>query len=82
MERKVYQELLDWKQKKGRKPLILTGARQVGKTWLMQEFGRREYAKPITIGDNCVIGGGSVVTKDIPDNSLAYGNPCRVIREI
>lgn len=41
-----------------------------------------EYAKPITIGDNCVIGGGSVVTKDIPANSLAYGNPCRVIREI
>lgn len=36
----------------------------------------------VTIGDNCVIGGGSVVTKDIPANSLAYGNPCRVIREI
>ena len=45
MERKVYHELLAWKQKKGRKPLILTGARQVGKTWLMQEFGRREYSK-------------------------------------
>lgn len=36
----------------------------------------------VTIGDNCVIGGGSVVTKDIPANSLAVGNPCRVIREI
>lgn len=36
----------------------------------------------ITIGDNCVIGAGSVVVKDIPANSVAVGNPCRVIREI
>ena len=59
-----------------------------------------EYAKPISIGDNCwiaanvvitggvtigegcVIGAGSVVTKDIPANSLAAGNPCKLIREI
>ena len=36
----------------------------------------------ITIGDNSVIGAGSIVTKDIPANSVAYGNPCRVVREI
>ena len=36
----------------------------------------------VHIGKNCVIGAGSVVTKDIPDNSLAMGTPCRVIREI
>ena len=36
----------------------------------------------ITIGDNVVIGAGSVVTKDIPANVLAVGNPCRVLREI
>lgn len=36
----------------------------------------------VTIGDNCTIGAGSVVTKDIAPNSLAYGSPCRVIREI
>lgn len=59
-----------------------------------------EYAKPITIEDNCwlgsnvtvlggvcigegcVIGAGSVVTRDIPPHSLAVGNPCRVIRPI
>jgi len=36
----------------------------------------------ITIGDNCVIGAGSVVTRDIPANSFAAGVPCKVIREI
>lgn len=36
----------------------------------------------VHIGNNVVIGGGSVVVKDIPDNSMAVGNPCRVIREI
>ena len=36
----------------------------------------------VTIGDNTVIGAGSVVTRDIPSNVVAYGNPCRVIREI
>ena len=36
----------------------------------------------VTIGDNVVIGGGSVVVKDIPSNSVAVGNPCRVIRAI
>ncbi len=36
----------------------------------------------VTIGDNTVIGAGSVVTKDIPANVIAAGNPCRVIREI
>ena len=36
----------------------------------------------VTIGSNVVIGGGSVVVKDIPDNSVAVGNPCKVIRPI
>lgn len=36
----------------------------------------------ITIGDNSVIGAGSVVTKNIPSNVVAVGNPCRVLREI
>lgn len=64
------------------------------------EYFCRTYARPVTIGDGCwigggviilpgvnigngcVIGAGSVVTKDIPENSLAVGNPCRVIRKI
>ena len=36
----------------------------------------------VTIGNNVTIGAGSVVTRDIPDNTLAVGNPCRVIKSI
>ncbi|MBE7722599.1 MAG: sugar O-acetyltransferase [Lacrimispora celerecrescens] len=36
----------------------------------------------VTIGSNVVIGAGSVVTRDIPDNTIAVGNPCKVLREI
>lgn len=36
----------------------------------------------VKIGDNCVIGAGSVVTKDVPENSVAVGNPCKVIRKL
>lgn len=61
---------------------------------------REEFARPVTIGHNCWIGGGvtilpgvtighnctigagSVVVKDIPDNSIAVGNPCRVVKTI
>jgi uncharacterized protein len=45
MQRDNYHHLLNWKNKIGRKPLVIQGARQVGKTWLMKEFGRREYQK-------------------------------------
>lgn len=43
MKRKAFNKLKVWKDSKNRKPLILLGARQVGKTWLMQEFGRECY---------------------------------------
>lgn len=43
MYRKAIEELLTWKNKKNHKPLILQGARQVGKTWLMKEFGKQYY---------------------------------------
>lgn len=46
-------------------------------------FGAGVHVMPgVTIGSNVVIGGGSVVVKDIPDNSVAAGNPCRVIRTV
>lgn len=46
-------------------------------------FGANVVVCPgVTIGDNCVIGAGSVVVKDIPENSLAVGNPCKVKRKL
>jgi predicted AAA+ superfamily ATPase len=43
MKRDIYEKLLEWKSSKERKPLILRGVRQVGKTYTLQEFGRKEY---------------------------------------
>lgn len=45
MERSIYKKLIEWKNKEGRKPLILNGARQVGKTYILQAFGKNEYKK-------------------------------------
>ena len=45
MQRLLMDELLQWKQKENRKPLVLKGARQVGKTWIMKEFGRLHFKK-------------------------------------
>lgn len=42
MERFALKKLITWKNSRNRKPMIIRGARQVGKTWLMKEFGRRE----------------------------------------
>lgn len=43
MKREIYAKLLEWKSRKGHKPLVLDGARQVGKTYILKEFGVREY---------------------------------------
>jgi hypothetical protein len=45
MNRLIYKQLCEWKNRKLRKPLLLQGARQVGKTWLLKEFGRKEFRK-------------------------------------
>ena len=49
MYRNALEDLKKWKQKDNRKPLILQGARQVGKTWLMQEFGKLEFQNTLYI---------------------------------
>ncbi|MBR2082078.1 MAG: ATP-binding protein [Elusimicrobiaceae bacterium] len=49
MYRYALENLKQWKQRSNRKPLILQGARQVGKTWLMQEFGRLEFKQTVYI---------------------------------
>ena len=47
MYRFAIESLLQWKEKENRKPLLLMGARQVGKTWLMKEFGKKYYEKAV-----------------------------------
>ena len=43
MKRDIYKKMLEWKSSKRRKPLLLRGARQVGKTYTLQQFGDKEY---------------------------------------
>ena len=73
MIRTLYNKLLDWKTSPHRKPLILEGARQVGKTWLLKEFGKNEYSEVSYI--NC---------HNNPDvaNLFADFNMDRVLRSI
>lgn len=50
---------------------------------MFAEIGEGCYIEPgITIGDNVVIGAGSVVTKDLPSSVVAVGNPCKVLRKV
>ena len=49
MYRIAMEKLLKWKESKRRKPLIIEGARQVGKTWLMKEFGKLYYTDTVYI---------------------------------
>ena len=49
MYRIAMENLIEWKESKRRKPLIIEGARQVGKTWLMKEFGQQSYNDTVYI---------------------------------
>ena len=49
MEREIVKELLKWKQEKNRKPLIIHGSRQVGKTYIIKEFGKKYYQNLIYV---------------------------------
>ncbi|MDY5028474.1 AAA family ATPase [Hallerella succinigenes] len=49
MERFAMQHLAQWKVRKDRKPLIVRGARQTGKTWLLKEFGKTSFAETVYI---------------------------------
>lgn len=51
MKRLIYSKLIEWKNRKEHKPLILLGARQVGKTYILKEFGRNEFKKLVYV--NC-----------------------------
>ena len=74
MKRLLYNQLVEWKNSSYRKPLVLEGARQVGKTWLLKEFGKNEYESVVYI--NC---SEQEYAKTLFETNLI---PQRIIRDI
>ncbi len=74
MKRKLYNQLVEWKNNPSRKPLVLEGARQVGKTWLIKEFGRNEYDDMVYI--NCA---NNEFARNLFQRDMV---PQRIIRDI
>ena len=74
MKRTLYNQLVAWKNKSTRKPLILEGARQVGKTWLMKEFGKKEFENMVYV--NCA---DEEFAKSLFSRNL---KPDRIVRDV
>ncbi len=74
MDRHLMTELVRWKESPRRKPLILNGARQVGKTWLLKEFGREHFDTVAYVSLD-----GSSVARDLFEQDL---DPARIIRDL
>ena len=73
MYRIAIEKLLKWKQSKRRKPLIIEGARQVGKTWLMKEFGKKEYTDTIYINFDSNSRMAELFASDLDTDRLIMG---------
>lgn len=73
MYRMAMENLLAWKQSRRRKPLIIEGARQVGKTWLMKEFGRQTYADTVYINFDSNARMAELFASDLDTKRLVLG---------
>ena len=73
MYRIAIEKLVKWKQSKYRKPLIIEGARQVGKTWLMKEFGKQAYADTVYINFDSNSRMAELFASDLDTNRLIMG---------
>lgn len=73
MYRYRIEDLYKWKEKKERKPLIIEGARQVGKTWLMKEFGARAYKNTIYINFDSNTHMAELFEKDLDIERIIWG---------
>ena len=73
MYRFAIEKLLKWKKNKKRKPLIIEGARQVGKTWLMQEFGRQYYKDTVYINFDSNSSMTELFSSDLNTDRLILG---------
>ena len=73
MYRTAIEKLYKWKDGKHRKPLIIEGARQVGKTWLMKEFGSKAYAETVYINFDSNSGMAELFAADLDTDRLIMG---------
>ena len=73
MYRIAIEKLYKWKNSKRRKPLIIEGARQVGKTWLMKEFGKQAYADTVYINFDSNSRMADLFSSDLDTNRLIMG---------
>lgn len=73
MYRVAIEKLFKWKESKRRKPLIIEGARQVGKTWLMKEFGRQAYADTVYINFDSNSRMAQLFSSDLDTERLIMG---------
>ena len=73
MYRVAIEKLYKWKESKRRKPLIIEGARQVGKTWLMKEFGRKAYADTVYINFDSNSRMAELFSSDLNTDRLIMG---------
>lgn len=70
MKRKITQQLVDWKNSPSRKPLILNGARQVGKTFILREFGKEHYKNTVYVNFESNSSAASIFGNDISPKKL------------
>ncbi|MCM1537694.1 MAG: ATP-binding protein [bacterium] len=82
MYRTAMEKLYQWKESKRRKPLIIEGARQVGKTWLMKEFGREAYADTVYINFDANPGMAEFFAPDLHIDRLVTGMELYIGRKI
>lgn len=82
MYRIAIRKLLKWKESKRRKPLIIEGARQVGKTWLMKEFGKQEYSDTVYINFDSNSRMAELFASDLDTERLIMGLELYVGRKI
>lgn len=73
MYRIAIEKLYEWKKNKHRKPLIIEGARQVGKTWLMKEFASKAYANTVYINFDGSSRMAELFTSDLNTERLIMG---------
>lgn len=82
MERIAMEALYKWKESRHRKPLIIEGARQVGKTWLMKEFGKKAYADTVYINFDSNTQMTQLFASDLNTDRLTMGIELYVGRKI